>query len=520
MTARRHLNSIVFTIAGLLAVSLFQSSCKKDKDPMPSGLADSTGVYDILDNSVRVTTSLSEKLPGTVVRYGFVWVENTGQPTLADSKREYTGALPSSAKYTILIQGLKVNTEYSLRAFVETSAGIVYGRLHTFKTQPDYLKRLVQTLDGSLRNQGFGYSFIVMRKNDIVGEGYGGYQARRIEQGGEKLVSLDTKMQAASMTKTITSVAFLKLAAEKGIKTSDPIMAYLPASWTKGPNVDKITFRDLLLHRSGIVGLNDVCQNGAFLENVYSGLLSLIQKGVRTDNRGRQCYQNANYGMFRVLIPSILGYKFTGDDQTDDLETRKIYEDYIQANVFAKLGVNSEEIFVNSSLSPVYGYDHPYTEGGFGFDPGDFRNTAGGYGLYLSAREAAKIYAGLFSTSDVSVLSAALKDSVLTAGLGSYSTVTPQGKFSYHDGWWQIGLGTGRAKGFRSLWMKCPDDLTVVIFTNALRNGDGLFPIRSDFYSDITSYVLWAFSGINTTENNRRTEPVNFHKYLQNPEPH
>ncbi|REA63289.1 serine hydrolase [Dyadobacter luteus] len=504
----------------LLTIVFFFPACRNDKDPLPLVLADSTGIYDILDNTAKVTVSLMESVPGSVTRYGFVWGENTASPTISDSKIEFNGALPSPVRYTSLMQGLKKNTEYRLRAFVETDGTVIYGALRTFSTQPDYVKRLVQTLNDSLKGKGFGYSFIVTRKAEIVGEGFGGFQARSIEQGGERLVSLDSKMQVASMTKTITSVAFLKLAEEKGIPINTPIITYLPPSWTKGINTDRITFGDLLKHRSGITGFNEACQNGAFAENIYRGLKSLIQRGVRTDNIGKFCYQNANFGMYRVLIPALLGYQFTGNDQVDDEATRVMYENYIKENVFAKLGVTSSEIFVNPSQSPVYGYDHPYTEGGIGYDAGDFTNTAGGYGLYLSAREAAKIYGGLFSTTDVSVLSAAMKDSVLTGGMASYSTITPQGKFFYHDGWWQFGLVTGKAKGFRSLWMKCPDDLTVVIFTNALRNGDGLFPIRSDFYSDITSYVLWAFSGINTNENSRRSQPVNFHNYLQHPEPH
>ncbi|HEV7379762.1 MAG TPA: serine hydrolase domain-containing protein, partial [Dyadobacter sp.] len=395
-----------FSLLSVFLVVISIMGCRNDKEPLPLLLADSTGVYDILDNTASVTVSLSKPVPGKVTRYGFVWAvsSNAGLPTVADSKVETNNALPSPARYTNLIQGLKVNTEYKLRAFVETNGTVVYGQVHTFNTQPDYIKRLVRALNDSLKGKDFGYSFIVTRKNEIVGEGYGGFQARSSEEGGEKLVSPDTKMQVASMTKTITAVAFLKLAAERSIKTTDPVITYLPPFWTKGANIDKITFRDLLLHRSGISGLNDFCQNGAFLENIYGGLQILIEKGVRTDNLGRQCYQNANYGLFRVLIPSILGYKFTGDEQTDDVETRKIYEAYIKENVFSKLGVTSNELFVNSSQSPVYGYDYPYTEGGAGFNPGDFRSTAGGYGLYLSAREAAKIYAGLFSTSDHSLL--------------------------------------------------------------------------------------------------------------------
>ncbi len=510
---------VLLSIAVMLVVNL---GCEKDKEVGPSSLADSTGVHEIFDISAIATTRIADKLPGNVIRYGHVWAktsESTAPPTISNTKLETTGALPASGRFSSAITGLTVNTDYQLRAFVETNEGIAYGELKTFKTAKDYISRLVRALDDSLKNRGFGYSFIVTQKDQIVGEGFGGLAARSVEDGGERPVSLDSKMQIASMTKTITAAAFLKLAEGKGIKTTDKILPYIPKSWIIGPNIDKITFRDLMFHQSGIIGLAAGCVNRTLSDNGWYGLQALIEKGVESENYGKRCYQNANYGLFRILIPSILGYAFKEDNYTDDQETRKIYEKYIQDEVLVKLGVTSSEILVNSTTAPTYGYDFPFTEGVKGYDPGDLRNAAGGYGIYLSAHEASKVFSKLFSKTDVSVLSNAMKDTILTNGLGSYSTVTPQGKFSYHDGWWPIKLRNGNYSGFRSLWMTCPDDITVVLFTNGLRHDDGLFPIRSNNYSDITSYVLWAFSGITTSEGARKL-PVNFDQYLKDLQPH
>jgi CubicO group peptidase (beta-lactamase class C family) len=384
----------------------------------------------------------------------------------------------------------------------------------------DTVKRFITILNDSLKDRGFGYSFVVYRKNELVGSGVGGLQARKIEVMEDKPVTLDSKMQIASMTKTLTAVTFLKLAQEKGIKTTDKIINYLPPAWTRGQNIGLITFRDLLTHHSGIIGFGDNCQNGAYAENHWNGLKSLIEKGVVKENMRQGCYQNANFGMFRVLIPAMMGYQFSGNDEKDNLETRTLYEKYVRENIFEKAGVTSKGVLNNGLPLPTLGYDYPYTIGEYGFDPGDFSQTTGGYGFYLSASEAAKIYSSLFSTDNNAILTEAMKDSVLMAGLGSYSTLTPNGKFSYHDGWWYSDLSGGRPKGFRSMWMKCPDDLTVVLFTNALRHGDGVFPIKSDFYYDITSYVLWAFSKYKEKDRNGRIAEVNFHSYLKNPEPH
>lgn len=385
--------------------------------------------------------------------------------------------------------------------------------------EADPTKKLVEILDDSLKGKGFGYSFAVYKKDKLVGTGADGFYARKTEIQEDKPVTADTKMQIASMTKTITAAAFLKLAKEKRIKTSDKIITYLPKTWVKGPNIDLITFKDLLTHTSGIVGMNENCQNGAFTENVWYGLKLLIENGIKKENHGSSCYQNANFGLFRVLIPAINGLEFTGDDTNDALLALGGYKEYVQKNIFEKAGVVTNDFLSNGLPVPTFGYDFPYS-GEYGFDPGDFNSTTGGYGIYLTANQGVRLYAALFSPENNAVITQDMRDDIVNNGLGCYSAVMPEGKFSYHDGWWFSSLGFVNPKGFRSVWMHCPEDITIVLFTNALRNGDGLFPLRSDFYQDITSYVLWAFSKYKDPGRGKRMRQVDFHRYLEHPEPH
>lgn len=380
-------------------------------------------------------------------------------------------------------------------------------------------KKFVEILDDSLKGKGFGYSFAVYQKDQLIGTGVGGFYARNAEIQENKAITPDTKMQIASMTKTITSAAFLKLAKQKGIKTTDKIIDYLPKTWVKGLNIELITFKDLLTHTSGIIGMTESCRNGAFAENVWYGLKLLIENGIKKENHGLSCYQNANFGLFRVLIPMINGLKMTGNDNEDAVAALNGYEEYIQKNIFEKAGIVLNEPFSNGLPTPTFGYDFPYS-GEYGFDPGDFSSTTGGYGIYLTANQGVKLYAALFSPENNAVITQDIRDEIVNNGLGSYSASMPEGKFSYHDGWWYSGIGIANPKGFRSVWMHCPEDITVVLFTNALRNGDGLFPIRSDFYQDITSYVLWAFSKYKDPGRGKRMRQVDFHGYLEHPEPH
>lgn len=512
---------IFFAIFALF--SFFTFSCeRKNENILPDSLHDSIFINDITDISALAVSELPHNLPENIKEYGHVWCPEPKIPDIGDKLTSFINnitPIPNPAVITSNIDGLSLNTTYNIRAYVKTNTGIVYGNTTHFTTSPDYINRLLKVLNDSLTGRDFGYSFILTKNGQLSGSGYGGLQSRRIEPAGEIPVSLNTRMQSASMTKTLTSITFLQLASNKNIKLTDKIVKYLPPYWAIGPHIDKITFSDLLTHRSGINGLGEYCSNGAFSENNWWGLTALIEKGIKTGNYQNYCYQNANFGLFRVLIPSILGYHYS-DPVTDAIETARIYEEYIRLNVFGKTGLTIQNFLNNDPLKPTLGYSHPYEQGTNGFNPGDFSSTTGGYGLYLSASEASKIYSDILSTNSEEVLSTTMKELLLQNGYGNYSTSTPQGKFYYHDGWWYLGLGSN-PRGFRSIWVKGPDNITLVLFTNALRKDDGLFPLRSDAYSDITSFVLWAFSSMdNEGKPKDRKENINFHSYLEYPEPH
>ncbi|QIP14798.1 beta-lactamase family protein [Spirosoma aureum] len=369
-----------------------------------------------------------------------------------------------------------------------------------------------RTLTDSLQNRNLGYGFVIYEGNEFKASGNGGLKSRTVDAQGEKPYSIDTKMHIASMSKTITAMAFTQLAAQKGIKTTDKIGKYLPQSWPKGENIDQITFRELFNHRSGIIGLGGDCRNGSYTENIYSGLKQLIAKGVKTTNRGQYCYQNANVGLFRLLIPALTGYVFTGNDDTDDRRTQQLYLTFVQKNIFEKIGLT--DIQPSQPVSgPTYNYDYPYS-GRKGWDPGSFYNTLGAYGWYLTPQEAGKLYASVLSSSDQSVLPTAYKDTLLLNNLGCFRASTTLGDLAYHDGWWYYDSKVPYF-GLRTTWMKLPGNLTVVLFTNALNSQTGFFPSTDG--TDIVPFVFRAYDRARKLKG-ARTEPATI--VLEHPEPH
>ena len=80
------------------------------------------------------------------------------------------------------------------------------------------------------------------------------------DKSKKQAVSIDTIFGLGSTSKTITAVAFL-IAQQQGlVKLADPISRYYPEFTVKSRFADdetnKITFRHLLSHRSGLAGFS------------------------------------------------------------------------------------------------------------------------------------------------------------------------------------------------------------------------------------------------------------------------
>ncbi len=502
-----------------LPAIIFLAGCRHTPDPTPP-------IPDVITFSQKpvaaIRSSTSAVLSATltaapttkVLTAGFVWSKTNASPTLADSKTAHSLTIPT-LPYSLSdsLTGLENKATFYVRAYVATETGTVYSEAISFLVQFSLTDAFAQTLTGLLQNRDIGYGFVVYENNEMKASGAGGLKSRAVDPEGEKPYTIDTRMHIASMSKTIAAMAFTQLAAQKHIRTTDKIAPYLPSSWTKGANIDQITFYDLFNHRSGIIGLGNNCQNGSYTENIYNGLKQLIANGVKTANRGLYCYQNANIGLMRVLIPAITGYVFTGNDYTDDQQTQQLYRAYVQDNVLAKVGLTNI-IPTYPANDPTYCYDYPYTTGRKGWNPGDFSNTLGAYGWYLTPREAGKLYATVLSSTDQSVIPTAYKDTLLLNNLGCFRVATSLGDMAYHDGWWYYNSQAPYV-GLRTIWMKLPNNITVALFVNVLNRQTGLFP--TDNGVDIVPFVFRAYTTARQLSGGRLAAVT---LTLEHPEPH
>lgn len=88
-------------------------------------------------NVTAVYSSDNQDSEYAITEYGFCWVRGSVAPTVNDFKQACTEA--NGGKYTMIIQNLADNTEYSIRAYVKNKKGkISYSENLNFKTKYYY----------------------------------------------------------------------------------------------------------------------------------------------------------------------------------------------------------------------------------------------------------------------------------------------------------------------------------------------------------------------------------------------
>ena len=188
--------------------------------------------------------------------------------------------------------------------------------------------------------------------------------------------STSARVNVASVAKPITAVAVLQLLATKRLSHKTRIQAYLPSDWTRGPNVDAITFGELLTHTSGI--RNDQPET-------YENLKKLIAKGTNLADKVHE-YVNANYSLFRIIIPYLRG-GYVAPVTQKATHVSAAYMDYMNGKVFGPANISTVSLKPGAT-EPTLCY--PFPSGSVkGTDFGDWTDQAGGAGYHVSSDDLA-----------------------------------------------------------------------------------------------------------------------------------
>jgi len=355
-----------------------------------------------------------------------------------------------------------------------------------------------QNIRDSLSPRTVGYSYAIAQNGILVAEG-GGMEglARTAADGGPVNQNATKEMNIASLAKTITAMTVVQLLVEKNIPVDSSISPWLPSSWPQDESIQNLTFRNLMTQRSGL-NKNGGCACGQTTcpsNNDYNSLKGYIMTGVNAP----QCYayQNANFALFRIIIPSLHYGRDTIDTLADgfpslgglDGITQVLYKHVVRLRVFDKTGFVRGDCDQNDS-NPTLLYTFP-DDGNPGVDPGSWTSICGAGGWYLSARELAGILAYRRFTN--LILTPQGRDLMDSNFLG---WLDPADLGAWGNGDWGLYRNHGGDlpypgnKGVGSCWMEFPFGVQAAILINSRAGTTAIGPVdlNGDGINDLTAF--------------------------------
>lgn len=273
-------------------------------------------------------------------------------------------------------------------------------------------------------------------------------------------LQLDDAFQLASVSKTITAVAVLKLVQDSLVGLEQNVRDFIP----NFPYKD-ITIRQLLSHRSGLANYM------YFVDNVWDNkdssitnddVITIMQRDTPAcyyPSNTRYFYCNTNYALLASIIE-----KASGDS----------YESYINKTIFQPLGMDNAFVY-NRNTQPkipqeVLGYNGIYRQKENHY----FNGVVGDKGVYASVLDLFKFDQALYDNDfiDSTILAAAFspqhpdlnRRNRDNYGLGwRIQQPSEFGEVVYHSGWW---------KGFKTYFIRMIDKKqTIIVLTNVTRGG-------------------------------------------------
>jgi hypothetical protein len=241
------------------------------------------------------------------------------------------------------------------------------------------LNAFSNNLASALQGRVVGYVY------GIGGESWSvGGQARTQADWPFEPMSPKLRSNIASVSKMITAIGVLQSLNRHGLTIDTKIARYLYPDWSRGQNIDTISFRDLLTHKSGF---RDDCNHN---RTTYAILRRQIENGVELADKEVASYNNCNFAIFRELLPFMEGHSIDGSDQARAAASATFYISYINQHVFRAIGVGTRECKPTSPDSQILTYPSPPAEQS-GTDWGDWTLSCGGGGWVLSAEDIYKI---------------------------------------------------------------------------------------------------------------------------------
>jgi CubicO group peptidase (beta-lactamase class C family) len=327
-----------------------------------------------------------------------------------------------------------------------------------------YYKRMVDShLDSTLGRSRFNGSVLVAKNGQIVFEEYKGFVDPRTQRDS---ITPSTPFHLASVSKTFTGMATMKLWEESKLNIDDPVSKYLP-----GFPLEDVTIRLLLNHRSGIPKYDHYMGEMGWdkhkmisNQDVLDFLIANYKKiPIAKANHGFS-YSNTNYALLALIIEKVSGTTFP---------------DYLKKTFFDPLGMKDSYVFTLAD-SARYMPSFYYNNREYRFEFLDA--VYGDKNVYSTVRDLLKWDQALqnerlFKKSTLEQAYAGYsfeKPGTHNYGLGWRMYLLKNGKkLVYHNGWWH---------GNRTSFYRMTDENATII---ALCNNDCRYVYRVKELADI-----------------------------------
>jgi CubicO group peptidase (beta-lactamase class C family) len=272
-----------------------------------------------------------------------------------------------------------------------------------------------------LRNN-FSGGIIVAKNGQIIFEAYNGYSNFQ----NKELLTENTPIHLASVSKTFTGIAILKLWEEGKLKLEDSIQQYFPNF-----PYHSINIQQLLSHRSGLPNylyFMDTAWHSttkATNNDVLNYLIDKRPAAYATPNRVFH-YCNTNYVLLALIIEKLTGHN---------------YPDYLKETIFIPLGMKNSFVF---SIVDTVKYKPSYNYNNQPFKLENLDCIYGDKNIYSTVRDMLLWDQALYDTSFIKKSSL---DKAFTPysnehsgkknyGLGWRLYIDGKDTTIYHNGWW------------------------------------------------------------------------------------
>lgn len=307
-----------------------------------------------------------------------------------------------------------------------------------------------QLLEAAFQKKtGFNGTVLVAQKGIVLLEKATGFAHDTVAN------QIDSKFQLASLSKTFTALAVMKLVQEGKMGLDHTIQDFYPRFPYSG-----VTLRSLLSHRSGLPYYQYEFDRKVRKEKIYPSNQQIMQWFTEADPTPKILhlpdhhfnYNNTNYAVLAAIIEKVSGQSFAH---------------YMEENIFKPAGM--DHTFAGTSENADLNVNRTFGhQNGRRLEKDFYDDIMGDKGIYSSAPDLLKYYTVLKNGTLVSkenLREMYTPRSFEHPGIRNYGygfrlwvNKMQQTEYIYHTGWW---------KGYNTImFFDLRDDFVVIVLSN------------------------------------------------------